>query len=301
VWGNITLVFKFNNQTACKLKKIEMKRAKWINTVTCVFMLLFSYGSMSAISDRPVGLDSDQTTDKSAQTKTKTTQTGSKSVQTKSKTAQTKSKSSQTKPKTGQKTTKAEPDKKMEYPGTVRIGTQAWAVANLNVNTFRNGDTIPEAKTNKEWVAAGEAGKPAWCYYNNDPKIGLIYGKLYNWYAVNDPRGLAPAGWTLASDADWAKLINNLGGPGSAGAKMKSNGKWNEGSNGTNETGFTGYPGGYRVENGSFQNIGSIGIWWSSSENNPPSAFDHYLSMSGSCNRSNSPKQRGESVRCIRN
>jgi uncharacterized protein (TIGR02145 family) len=295
------LVFEFNKKTANKLKKTDMKRAKWINTLTGVFLLLFSYGNMSGISDRPVGIDSDQTPDKSSQEKTKTTQTVSKSVQTKPKTAQTKSKSSQTKTKTSQKATKPEPVKKSEYPGTVRIGTQAWAVANLNVSTFRNGDTIPEAKTNKEWVAAGESGKPAWCYYNNDPKIGQIYGKLYNWFAVNDPRGLAPDGWTLPSDADWARLINYLGGPGPAGGKLKSTSRWNEGSNGTNESGFTAFPGGYRVENGTFQNIGSIGIWWSSAENNPPSAIDHYLSISNSCNTSNSPKQRGESVRCIRN
>jgi uncharacterized protein (TIGR02145 family) len=278
-----------------------MKRAKWIIIITTGFVLLFSYGSMSGTSDCPVGTVSDQTQVKSAQSKTKTTQTGSKSVQTKPKTTQTKSKSSQAKSKTVQKITKPEPEKKTVYPGTVRIGTQAWAVANLNVSTFRNGDTIPEAKTNKEWVAAGESGKPAWCYYNNDIKIGTLYGKLYNWYAVNDPRGLAPDGWTLPSDADWARLINNLGGPGPAGSKLKSNARWNEGSNGTNESGFNGFPGGYRVENGIFKNIGSIGIWWSSEENNPPSAIDHYLSISNSCNRSTSPKQRGESVRCIRN
>jgi uncharacterized protein (TIGR02145 family) len=277
-----------------------MKRAKWINTITGVFILLFSFGSMSAISNRPVPSDSDQTPVKTAQTKTKTDQTGSKSVQTKPKTTQTKTKSTQAKTKTAQKTTKPEPEKKKEYPGTVRIGTQTWAVANLNVSTFRNGDSIPEAKTNKEWVAAGESGKPAWCYYNNDPKIGQIYGKLYNWYTVNDPRGLAPEGWSLPSDADWAKLINYLGGPGPAGSKMKSTSRWNEGSNGTNISGFTGFPAGNRIENGIFQNIGSIGIWWSSVENNPPSAIDHYLSINNSCSRSTSPKPRGESVRCIR-
>ena len=109
------------------------------------------------------------------------------------------------------KSSKTEPVKKKD-PGTVTIGTQIWAVANLNVNTFRNGDSIPEARTPQEWVAAGEAGKPAWCYYNNDPANGLKYGKLYNWYAVNDPRELAPAGWTLPSDADWAELTHYLKG-----------------------------------------------------------------------------------------
>jgi uncharacterized protein (TIGR02145 family) len=290
----------FENQRTFRnnLMKTEMKKGKMIVTLTGVFILLFSYVSISGFSDQPEGSDSDQTTTKSAQTKT--TQTGSKSTQTKPKSAQTKSKTTQGKSKTTPKSPKPVPVKKSEYPGTVRIGTQAWAVANLNVNTFRNGDTIPEAKTNKEWVAAGESRKPAWCYYNNDPAIGLLYGKLYNWYAVNDPRGLAPAGWTLPSDADWAKLINYLGGPGPAGGKMKSTSRWNEGSNGTNLSGFTGFPAGNRIENGIFQNIGSIGIWWSSVENNPPSAIDHYLSISNSCNRSTSPKQRGESVRCIR-
>lgn len=299
-----------------------MKKTKTIIAITGVFIVLFSYGNISWNIDNSGRSDSDQTASKSIQTKPKTTQPGSKSVQTKPKSTQTKTKSTQTgskaiKPKTKstqtgskptltksdsiQKSLKSEPDIKSKDPGTVRVGSQTWAVANLNVSTFRNGDSIPEAKTNKEWLAAGESGKPAWCYYNNDPAIGLKYGKLYNWYAVNDPRGLAPSGWTLPGDADWAKLINSLGGQGGAGNKMKSNGRWNEGTNGSNESGFTGFPAGYRVENGTFTNIGSIGIWWSPEENNPLSAIDHYLSMGASLGRSSSPKQRGESVRCLRN
>ena len=82
----------------------------------------------------------------------------------------------------------------------VKIGNQIWMVKNLNVETFRNGDHIHEAKTLEEWKIAGENQKPAFCYYNNDPKNGTIYGKLYNWYAVNDPRGLAPAGYHIPYD-----------------------------------------------------------------------------------------------------
>jgi uncharacterized protein (TIGR02145 family) len=264
-----------------------MGKAKSNITMTGVFIFLFSYGIVSGNIDHPDISNSGQTS--------------SKSVQTKSKSAQTSSKSTQAKSKSVQKNSKSKPDDKSKDVGIVRIGTQAWAVANLNVCTFRNGDSIPEAKTNKEWVAAGEAGKPAWCYYNNNPAIGLKYGKLYNWYAVNDPRGLAPVGWTLAGDEDWAKVINYLGGPGAAGSKMKSTVGWSEGNIGTNETGFTGFPGGYRVENGTFLNLGSIGIWWSTTENNNISAIDHYLAQSNSLGRSSSPKQRGESVRCIRN
>ena len=270
-----------------------MKKAKTIITMTGVFILLFSYGSISGNIDHPGGPNSDQTSSKSTQTTTKSTQKGSKSVQTKPKSAQPGSKSTQA-------GSKSAPDNKSKDFGTIRIGPQTWAIANLNVSTFRNGDSIPEVRTNKEWVTIGESGKPAWCYYNNDPANGLKYGKLYNWYAVNDPRGLAPVGWTLSSDADWAKLIYYLGGQEVAGIKMKSTGGWIEGNNGTNETGFIGLPVGYRIENGTFLNFGSIGTWWSSTESNSLSAIDHYLSLRSSLSRSSSPKQRGESVRCIK-
>lgn len=270
-----------------------MKKLKTIVTLTVVCLLLFSIGNLSAGICLPGVLNSDNKGSISVQTQTKSTQTKTKS-------GQSSTKSSQTKSKAIQKSSKTEPVKKVKDPGTVIIGTQIWAETNLNVSTFRNGDTIPEAKTFKEWVAAGESGKPAWCYYNNDPAIGKKYGKLYNWFAVADPRELAPAGWSLPEDADWTKLINFLGGPGAAGSKLKSTTGWSEGSIGSNDTGFTGFPGGNRIENGIFQNIGNIGIWWSTMENNPLSAVDHYLSLSNSLSRSTSPKQRGESVRCIK-
>jgi uncharacterized protein (TIGR02145 family) len=307
--------FTFTNN----FKKINMEKANPIITVTAAFILLFSNGNMSDNIDHPGGLNSDQTSSESVRTQTKSTPTVSKpvqtkpkstqtvpkptqSVQTKPKSAQTVQKSTQTKSKSLQKSSKPLPVNKIkDSAGTVRIGTQNWAVANLNVTTFRNGDSIPEAKTNKEWVTAGESGKPAWCYYNNDPANGKKYGKLYNWYAVNDPRGLAPAGWTLSSDADWTKLTYYLGGQEAAGKKMKSASGWIDGYMGTNETGFTGLPGGYRVENGIFLNLGSIGTWWSSEESKAITAVDYYLSLSGSLGRSSSPRQRGESVRCLRN
>jgi len=278
-----------------------MEKAKTIITITGVFILLFSFGNMSGNIDHPGGSNSDQTSSKSVQTKTKSTQTGSKSAQTKTKAKGTGSKSTQTKSKSHLKSSKSEPVTKKKDLGTVTIGTQTWAVANLNVSTFRNGDSIPEARTNKEWQTAGELGKPAWCYYNNDPANGPKYGKLYNWYAVNDPRGLAPAGWSLPGDADWTKLMYYLGGPDASGRKMKNTTGWIDGNIGTNESGFTGLSGGYRVENGTFLNLGSIGTWWSSTESNSSSAIDFYLSLSGSLGRSGSPRQRGESIRCLRN
>lgn len=264
-----------------------MDTTRKIIAITGGFLLLFTSGYISGNADYTGGsiLQQDQTKTKSVQTKTKSGKTVSKS---------------QTKSKPVTKSTKPVPEKKSRDTTIVTIGTQKWAILNLSVSTFRNGDSIPEAKTNKEWVAAGESGKPAWCYYNNDPRNGPKYGKLYNWYAVNDPRGLAPAGWILSSDADWTKLTNFLGGPGAAGTKLKSLTGWIDGNNGNNGSGFNGPPGGYRVENGLFQNLGSIGTWWSSTESKTLTAYDHYLTQGGSLDQSSTPKQRGESVRCLK-
>ncbi len=210
-----------------------------------------------------------------------------------------KSASSKTKVSSAAKTQKNISSLK-DAKGTVVIGTQTWAEANLDVITFRNGDTIPEARTVEEWVAAGKAGRPAWCYYNNDTVAGGKYGKLYNWYAVNDPRNLAPEGWEIPGNEDWTKLVYFLGGSQVAGLKMKSTIGWSEGNNGTNESGFTGLPGGYRVENGTFINAGKIGIWWSSSAGHSSSAYDYYLFMSPGLGRSTNLASRGESVRCLK-
>ena len=283
-----------------------MKKIKTTLALAGVFILLFSYGSRSFDRD-PAGisnsgqtsLQSQQKTTQSQQKSTQTQKKSTQSQQTKKKPLQTNTKSKKLVAKPKPSTTKTAPVKPKD-PSVVMIGTQAWAVANLNVMTFRNGDTIPEARTNKEWVEAGEAKKPAWCYYNNDPAMGQKYGRLYNWYAVNDPRELAPAGWSLATDEDWAKLTYYLTGKEAAGTKMKSPTGWKDGDNGTNESGFTGFPGGYRVENGTFKNSGNTGIWWSATDYNSLSAYDHYLFLGGSLGRSNSPKQRGESVRCIK-
>ena len=107
------------------------------------------------------------------------------------------------------------------FAQSVTIGTQTWTTLNLDVATFRNGDPITQAKTNEDWEAAGVNKQPAWCYYDNDPKNGTKYGKLYNWYVVVDTRGLAPAGWHVPTDEEWTVLSTFLGGEESAGEKMK--------------------------------------------------------------------------------
>jgi uncharacterized protein (TIGR02145 family) len=152
---------------------------------------------------------------------------------------------------------------KFETIGEVIIGNQIWATKNLDIDKFNNGDVIPEAKTNNEWNLANINKTPAWCNFDNDEKNGAKYGKLYNWYAVIDPRGIAPKGWHVPSKSEWLILLNNLGGGVIAGNKMKSSSGWDYSGNGNNESNFLGLPGGFRFDNGDFGNIGNLGNFWS--------------------------------------
>lgn len=183
----------------------------------------------------------------------------------------------------------------------VTIGTQVWSTKNLDVATFSNGDSIPQAITDEEWIKAGENNQPAWCYYDNDPANDSQLGKLYNWHAVNDPRGLAPKGWHIPSDAEWTVLANYLGGENAAGTKLKSTSGWEENGNGTNESGFSALPGGFRDFDGVFSSIFEEAIWWSSSEHTETMAWGRYLSSyEVDFFRNNYSVQDGYSVRCLR-
>jgi len=183
----------------------------------------------------------------------------------------------------------------------VKIGEQVWMAENLNVNKFRNGDLILEAKTSQEWKKAGENKQPAWCYYENNLSNGEKYGKLYNWYAVNDSRGLAPEGYHLPSDDEWTKLTDYLGGVELAGTKMKAIGGWKENGNGVLSNGFSGLPGGFRDPSGTFFSIGTNGYWWSSTEGR--SNYPWYRNLSFDeigVHRTYNFKEDGFSVRCIK-
>jgi uncharacterized protein (TIGR02145 family) len=149
--------------------------------------------------------------------------------------------------------------------GSVTICNQTWTDKNLDLSTYRNGDTIPQVTDQLKWANLKTG---AWCYYNNDTANGRIYGKLYNWYAVTDPRGLAPKGWHIPSVAEWETLMNCLGGEFLAGGKMKETGTvhWlspNDGAN--NSSKFTALPAGWR-ESDKFNYINGITRWWSTTE-----------------------------------
>lgn len=183
----------------------------------------------------------------------------------------------------------------------IKIGTQTWTTKNLDVSTFRNGDAIPEVKTDADWKAAGNEGKPAWCYYNNDPVNGKKYGKLYNWYAANDPRGLVPNGWHVPTDAEWTILTEYLG-EAEAGTKMKNTTGWSTygSGNGTNSSGFEALPGGSRNQEGTFEGIDKYNSWWATTEYDTYSAW--FRSANAKYNdvyKTNLEKRYGMSIRCI--
>lgn len=177
-----------------------------------------------------------------------------------------------------------------------------WMSENLNVSTFRNGDTIKEVKSNQEWLNAKDLKEAAWCYYNFDTINGLKYGKIYNWYALTDSRNIAPVGYRLPNDSDWMSLINKYGGLEKAGYKMKSINGWKNSGNGNNESLFNGTPGG--MFNGySCQSITSSCFWWSityDSTNN----LVHGFALDYSSNNINSvgmqDKGYGCYIRCIK-
>ncbi len=190
---------------------------------------------------------------------------------------------------------------------TIKIGSQEWTKKNLDVSTYRNGDIIPEVK-NPSMFTRLTTG--AWCYYNNDPENGKTYGKLYNWYAIDDPRGLAPEGYHIPSAKEVDLLLDYLGG-GDIGYKLKEAGTkhWNEpnyyigNSNiyqmNSNSSNFTGLPGGTRKETGEFVGIGNKGAWWCF--NYSDSAGFFYLDNYSHSVRPSTPKYKtyGFSVRCL--
>jgi uncharacterized protein (TIGR02145 family) len=163
----------------------------------------------------------------------------------------------------------------------VTIGNQVWMTKNLNVIKFRNGDPIPEVKTAEEWMKAHKEKQPAWCYYDNDPANGEKYGRLYNWYAVNDQRGLAPEGWSIPFDKDWRVLFTHLGGADSAGIKLKSKIGWmvqNGNVKKNNLSGFNAIPGGGVIDDGRSSEIGNSAFFWGIlEEENPASSVSNVV------------------------
>lgn len=188
---------------------------------------------------------------------------------------------------------------------------QTWTKMNLNVNCYRDGSVIPQVTNASQWANLTTG---AWCWYKNDSLNNWQYGKLYNWYAINDPRGLAPQGWHIPSETDWNKLVRCIdttantitGNPQSstAGGSMKEVGlsHWaNPNLGATNISGFTGLPGDYRSYDGSFSNTIRIGAWWSSTQSSATNAWNRGLGYYTTwINRGSPNKANGASVRLVK-
>lgn len=209
---------------------------------------------------------------------------------------------------------------------SVQIGDQVWMSKNLDVSTFRNGDKIKEAKTNNEWISASKNKEPAWCYLKDDAKNGARFGKLYNWYAVNDTRGIAPIGWKIPTEEEWNILIDytdeirygsyklkkhqywiieddKMNYPGNSAVETKMifyKGGWVNGDN-LNHYGFSALPGGMRYYNGHFTTMKNNGYWWTSTPYQENSALLKVMfSDSDQIKTLDYYKSGGLSVRCIK-
>jgi len=184
----------------------------------------------------------------------------------------------------------------------VTIGSQCWMGENLKTSKFRDGSQIPQVTDDQQWK---NLLTPAFCWYNNDNANDGTYGKLYNWFVIEDPRGLCPAGWHVASDAEYAVLTKYLGSADDvAGGRLKEAGTqhWeapNEAA--SNSSGFTGLPGGMRFQEGQFDHMGKNGLFWSSSRDSESLA--NYLTLtynSAASFRTRIYKRSGFSCRCVK-
>lgn len=183
----------------------------------------------------------------------------------------------------------------------VIIDSQTWTGCNANTKFYNNGDPIPYVDNSTTWSSLTTG---AWCYYNNDSSNESTYGILYNWYAINDPRGIAPVGYHVPTDTEWTTLTTFLGGDSVAGGKMKETGvcHWtNPNIDATNTSLFTALPGGFRNSFGNYNNITNYGDWWSSTEVDPSIAWSRNLFHgTGNAYRVSPDKKSGLSLRFIK-
>ena len=200
---------------------------------------------------------------------------------------------------------------------TVTIGTQEWMAENLKVTHYRNGDPIPHVTDGGTWSGLYSG---AYCEYDNDGGNVSTYGRLYNWYAVDDSRNIAPEGWHVPTDEEWKQLEMYLGMSQSEaddtgyrgtdeGGKLKESGTthWDHNTGATNESGFTALPGGGRGSGGYFHYMGSYAYFWSSTERSSSSAWHRMLGSSAELgylnaqvHRGSFKKRHGFSVLCVR-
>ncbi|RKD92801.1 fibrobacter succinogenes major paralogous domain-containing protein [Mangrovibacterium diazotrophicum] len=193
----------------------------------------------------------------------------------------------------------------------VRIGNQIWMAENLKATKYRNGDVLPNVTENAEWY---NLKKGAYCNFENNANNGSKSGLLYNWYAVNDDRKIAPKGWHVATDDEWAELLNyvsnNLGQSCGTNSALAAQSDW--GTNSSNEcfpgknystnnsSGFTALPGGYRYLDGTFDGDYDA-YWWSATVHTSAHAYCRYIwAHMDEVERGSLSQKTGMFVRCVK-
>ncbi len=181
---------------------------------------------------------------------------------------------------------------------TIQIGNQTWMQENLDVERFRNGDLIPKVSDFEEWRKSYENGQPAWCYYDNDSILGQKHGKLYNWYAVTDPRGLSPVGFHVPNKDEWEILFNTFKDTAlTNGIDFWSNGVQND------HKGFRAIPSGGRFEEAAVEFFYYLNVeawWWATTEMDQHMAFCVSYHVKYDARISDYYKHTGMSVRCMK-
>lgn len=180
------------------------------------------------------------------------------------------------------------------------LEVSGWATSNLNEAKYRNGDSIPHVTDTLEWASLTTG---AWTYYNNDSSFGPLYGRLYNWYALADPRGICPQGWHVATTADWDSLVAQFGGPSIAASHLKATTGWelpNVASD--NASGFSALPSGNRKDNGIYNGLGLSGPFWTSTEQDSLQALARFMNRShNEVGKKAGDKRNGLACRCVKN
>lgn len=188
------------------------------------------------------------------------------------------------------------------YYKTIQIGTQIWMAENLRVSKFRTGELIQNIVDNSQWA---NFSKSAFCYCNNEVQSEKEYGKLYNWFAVNDPKNICPVGWHIPSVGEWNTLVSFLGGANQAGGNLKEieTKHWNSpNADATNSDGFTALPAGFRDSGGDglFHNFNEVAMYWNGGFSQGLTFISRISNSSGKYETFGVSKTVGASVRCIK-
>jgi uncharacterized protein (TIGR02145 family) len=183
---------------------------------------------------------------------------------------------------------------------TVQIGNQRWMAQNLRTSRYNDGTSIPEI-TLEEPVAWSTNTTGAWSFYDDDSANNTPYGKLYNYYVVQNSKNVCPTGWSVPSDSDWVELHEYLGD--NAGNKLKSTTRWADNGNGTNESGFDAIGSGRKGSSGtSYTDLNKVARFWTATQYNANNGVIYRLTHdSDELQRDFNSKNNAFSIRCISN